>query len=407
MHILYLHQYFVPPDGAGGTRSYEMARRFVAAGHRVTLLTSSAFFPPSYTFQRRVTTLTIDGIQVVVLRVPYRNQMSYVRRLGAFLAFAVSLLPLLRRTREVDVVLATSTPLTIAVPGVAAARMHRCPLVLEVRDLWPELPIAMGALPHPLLHRAARALERWAYQHAHHIVALSPGMKAGIVRTGPPPERVTVVPNACDLTLFGGPDATGDAFLAAHPALAGGKLFVYTGTLGPVNGVDYLVRLVAAAHRLDPDVRLLIVGDGRERAAVEALARQLGVWERGVWIHPPRPKQAMPAVLAAADVVCSVFIDLPAMRHNAANKFFDALAAGRPVLLNYEGWQADLLREAEAGLIVPVHDAEAAAATVVTWLSDPGRLHRAGQAARTLAHRFDRDRLTQRMLGVLEAAVRG
>jgi glycosyltransferase involved in cell wall biosynthesis len=279
MHVLYLHQYFVPPDGSGGTRSFEMSRRLVKAGHRVTLVTSSAFFPARYVLGPGVTTLDFEGVEVRVIRVPYSNKLSYARRVLAFLDFAWRSLREASAVKGVDLVFATSTPLTIALPGLWAKRFHRAPLVFEVRDLWPELPVAIGALRNPALIAAARALERAAYRGAKRVVALSPGMRDGVLRTGlRGPAEVAVVPNSCDVELFRAPATAGTDFLDRHPQLRGGPLVSYTGTLGPINGVEYLADVAKAMLALDPSVRFVVTGDGRCRDAVLAGRVRTACW---------------------------------------------------------------------------------------------------------------------------------
>lgn len=405
MHVLYLHQYFVPPDGSGGTRSYEMARRLVKAGHRVTLVTSSADFPEHYGLAGRRAVRVLDGIEIRILPVSYSNKLSHARRLAAFASFALRALLECARVRNVDVVFATSTPLTIAIPGLWAKFLHRAPMVFEVRDLWPELPIAVGALRNPVAVAAARWLERTAYRGAARIVALSPGMKEGIVRAGVPAERVSVVPNSCDVELFRAPASAGEGFLRANPHLKGSALVSYTGTLGPINGVEYLVDVAAAMLALDPSVRFLVTGDGRQREAILERARAAGVLERNFWLRPSIPKRDVPSLLSASTLPVSLFIDVPEMWHNSANKFFDALAAGRPIMINHEGWQADLLRSTGAGLVVPARDPAAAAALIRGFVSDEGRLQKARVAAAALADgEFSRDLLFEKLRTVLEGA---
>ncbi|HLA64619.1 MAG TPA: sugar transferase [Rhodothermales bacterium] len=403
MKILYLHQYFVTPDGSGGTRSYEMARRFVEAGHEVHVVTSARETRDGISGW---TESLVEGVHVHALPVPYSNRMSYTRRMGAFASFA---LRAGARAAEIggDVVFATSTPLTIAVPGVYAARRLDVPMVFEVRDLWPELPVAMGALKNPALIAAAEALERFAYRNAAHVVALSPGMRDGVIRAGYPARDVTVVPNGADVGTFRNPEGGAEAFLATRPHLRGKKLVVYTGTLGPINGVDYLVDVAAAARAQGHDsLHFLVLGDGRERERVLAHARETGVLGVNFELEAPVPKAEVPNVLAAASVACSLFVDLPAMRHNSANKFFDALAAARPVLINYEGWQAALLRESGAGIVAPPADPARTAADLAALVHDDTRLAAMGAAAADLADRnFDRDRLAAQLLRTLEAAV--
>ncbi|MFY3743831.1 glycosyltransferase family 4 protein [Anaeromyxobacter sp. Red801] len=397
-----MHQYFVPPNGSGGTRSYEMARRFVAAGHRVTLITSSAFFPSDANTDGRVEEASLDGISLKVIRVPYSNRLGYGRRILAFFKFALLASWQAVRVDRPEVVFATSTPLTIAIPGVVARLWHRCPMVFEVRDLWPELPIAMGALPNPVMRWAARRLERLAYWASSRIVALSPGMRDGVRRTGYPEERIAVVPNSCDVELFRAVPESEDALVLPFPN--GGPVVTYAGTFGAINGVEYLVRVAAQALEQDPGVRFLLVGDGamRERVASEAAAS--GVLGRNLWIMEPVPKRLVPALMQATTIATSLFIDVPEMQNNSANKFFDGLAAGRPVAINYGGWQADLLRETGAGLVLP-REAGEAAAMLVAFARDRAAIEAASRSAVRLASGpFSRDRLAQQLRTVLEQA---
>jgi len=403
MHILYLHQYFVPPDGAGGTRSYEFARRLVARGHRVSLVTSSALFPPRYSFDRAVSHLELDGIHLKVIRIRYSNHLSYARRVAAFLRFAVASAGVASRLPRVDLVFATSTPLTIAVPGIVAKWRHHAPMVFEVRDLWPELPIAIGALKDPVTKWAAKVLERAAYRASARIVALSPGMKKGIEAAGFPGGRIDVIPNACDLDLFQRASQETCMPTAAHPD--GSPVVLYAGTLGRINGVSYLVDIAAEVRKFAPEVRFIVAGDGAERAQIIARARETGTLDTTLFLLDPVPKHRMPQLLGSATLATSLFVDLPEMQNNSANKFFDALAAGTPVMINYSGWQADLLRASGAGIVVPARDARLAAAEVVGFLRAPQKLARARTASAQLAKtRFDRDKLAGRMCDVLEAA---
>lgn len=403
MRIVYLYQYFNTPSMPGGSRAYEFASRLVARGHEVHIVTSirdSDQVGGWYTTEE-------NGVHVHWYPVRYANDMGLFERLRAFAAFALRAVP-----RAISlapaVVFATSTPLTIAVPGIAVSRWHRVPMVFEVRDLWPTVPIAMGALRNPLTRGAALALEWIAYRASTRVVALSPGMAEGVARTGYPSSRIEVIPNACDLDRFGlAPDAAA-TFRAAHPELGSGPIVLYAGTIGRANGVSYLARLAAATRERRPDARFVVIGDGAELPTVRALADDLDVLGRTFFHYPRVPKREMTAAFAAADVVTSLFIGLPELEANSANKFFDGLASGSPIALNYGGWQADLLREHGAGFVLS-GDADRAAATLSEWLDDEERLAAAGRAARRLAEqRFARDDLADQLERVLlEAASRG
>jgi glycosyltransferase involved in cell wall biosynthesis len=401
VRILYLHQYFHTPAVPGSIRSYEMARRFVAWGHEVDLITSDRNPQPGQTGWR---TTDEAGIRVHWLPVPYSNSLGVPERIRAFFKFAIGAA---RRAADIeaDLVFATSTPLTIALPAVYAAKRQRIPMVFEVRDLWPELPIAIGALKGWLPITSARWLERFAYRNARHVVALSPGMKAGVVRTGYPAERVHVIPNSADIDLFKVPPEAGAAFRAQHTWLGDRPLVVYVGTLGEINGVSYLAELAAKVRPEAPEVRFLVVGGGRELEKVRARARELGVLGVNFYMLPKVPKAEVPSILSAATFATSLFIDLKEMWHNSANKFFDGLASGTPMLINYGGWQAEMLKETGAGLVLPPDDLEAAKTRLLGALADKAWLEAAGRRAFELAKtRFSRDLLARDLMGVLERA---
>jgi glycosyltransferase involved in cell wall biosynthesis len=402
MRIVYLHQYFSTPSMAGGARSYQMARRLVALGHEVFMVTSDQQ-PRAGTSPWRESQEA--GIRVFWAAVPYDNTMSYRHRIRAFLSFAWRAA---RKAAELrgDVVFATSTPLTIALPAVYAARRAKCPMVFEVRDLWPAVPIAIGALRNPLLKAAASWLERFAYRNATEIVALAPGMAESIAASGYPSGSITVIPNGCDLDVFGGTDG-GRALRASNAWLAERPLLVFAGTFGLVNGMDYLVRLAAAIARLDPDVRLVGVGTGREFEATKTLAAQLGVLDKTLFLTGQRPRSEVAAWLQAADMTLALFTGPQIVWRDAVqNKFFDSLAAGKPVANNFAGWQAKVAVEAGAGLILSPTSHDLAAEQVVRVLRDRAWLTTASVAASELARtRFNRDGLAVDLAGVLERAV--
>ena len=397
MRIVYIHQYYCNPAMAGGIRSYEQARRLVARGHTVHVITTD-ITPGKRSLGWRST--EDDGVIVHWYSVPYSNEMSFARRIRAFAEFMV-LATAKAAALKADLVFATSTPLTVAVPGVLAAKLRRAPFVFEVRDLWPEVPIEMGALRNPLARRLAGALAGFAYRNAQEVVALSPGMAAG-VRARRPATRVEVIPNAADLDLFAVDPEAVRRFRDAHRWLGDRPLIVYTGALGMVNGVDYLIRAARRMREVDPDVRVLIVGHGREWADTERLAAEYGLLDTTVRMWPKVPKSELPVILGAATLSTSFVRPIRALWDNSANKFFDALAAGRPIAVNYGGWQADLLHETGAGLVLDPYDAESAGDLMAVRVRDDVWLKEAREAAHTLAvERFSRDLLFERFEAVL------
>ncbi|MFI1993595.1 glycosyltransferase family 4 protein [Actinoplanes sp. NPDC020271] len=385
MRITYIHQHFRTPGMAGGTRSYEFARRLVDRGHEVHLITGD----PDGT---RARTSTEAGIVVHWLPVPYDNTMSYRRRILAFLGFVGHAAVVAGRLRH-DLVFATSTPLTVAIPGVYAALLRRVPMVFEVRDLWPEVPIAMGVLRSPATRWAAHRLEAWAYRRSAHVVTVSQGIADSIERRFPG-VPVTVVPNGADRDLFAGADRGGAALRQATPWLGDRPMILYAGALGIANGVEYLIRMAARLAHTDPEVRVVIVGDGRMRDLVRALAAELDVLNRNVFMLDPVAKSEVVAYYAACDLATCLTVNVPELSSDSSNKFFDAFAAGRPVAVNHAGWGADLLTATGAGLVFPEDDPEGAAVLAARFLRDPAACAAARAASAELGRdRFDRDRL--------------
>ena len=397
MKVVYLHQYFHTPSMAGGTRSYEMARRLVAAGHEVDLVTTWR----EQGGRRDWFTTEEAGIRVHWLPVPYSNSMSYPERIGAFLRFAWA------STRKAaslggDVVFATSTPLTIALPGIYAAWRRRIPMVFEVRDMWPEVPIAVGAICNPLLVWAARRLEAFAYRYASHVVALAPGMAEDIIATGVPRGKLTVIPNGCDLDIFTAPP-TAPSPREEFEWLSSRRLVLYAGALGRANGVGYLVRLAAEVARLDGEVRFVVIGEGAEKDAIRAAAREAGLLDHTFFIFDAVPKRDLVRWLHAADIITALFTGPRVIWKDAVqNKFFDALAAGKPIANNFDGWQSRIARDAGVGLILDPDDVASAGRQLVDALRDGKWLGTVPERARQLAQsQFERGLLASRLEQVL------
>lgn len=401
MKIVYLHQYFKTPQTNGGTRSYEMARRWVARGHSVHMVTSD-----SERASGGWRTYDVEGITVHACAVPYSNSMSFRRRIQAFFQFGVLASFRARRLRG-DVVFATSTPLTIIAPALFATAFRRTPIVFEVRDLWPELPIAIGALTNRVAIALARGLEVVAYRSARRIVALSPGMAEGVIRQGVPAEKVVVAPNSCDLDKFDVPECVGLDYRQKQTWLGHRPLVVYCGTLGRINHVGYLVDVAKAMAELDPEVAFGIYGGGAEEGLIRRHAQDSGVLDRNLFMLGKVSKEQMPTILSAATVCTSLFLPLEEMQANSANKFFDALAAGRPVAINYGGWQADLVRGSGAGLVISPNDPEQAAKCLLRFIRDEAAVSRARTSARSMAYeKFARESISTNVLTVLTSTVR-
>lgn len=398
MKIVYLHQYFTTPSMSGGTRSYEFAKRLIAAGHDVHMITSDR------EGSGKAYESVEDGIRVTWIPVAYSNRMSPAARLRAFATFAVKS-AIIAASIKADVIFASSTPLTIAIPAVFAKWRQRKPMVFEVRDPWPDMLIGLGAIRNPIMKFMAHRLERFAYRNSDRIIALSDGMKDVVVATGYQPENVTVIPNASDVDRFDVPAADGRAFRSQFEWLGDRKLVMYAGTLGMANGVTYLVRVAKEMLTIDPEVRFLVIGSGGQEDRVRTLAEETGTLNRNFFMLPPLSKSGIPAAFSATDISLVLLRDVKELWTNSSNKFFDGLASGRPVVVNNVGWQATLLNETGAGFDIDPRDHEAAARKLHEHLTNDAWLRTAGANARELAvNQFHRDTLAQRFESVLAQA---
>ncbi len=408
MHVAYIHQHFSTTAGATGTRSYEMSRRLIAAGHRVTMIcgvnpvTAGSFQKLS----GRVTETEIDGIRVLCVAEPYANKMGFYRRLLAFGRFAREAGRLVSGL-DADLVFATSTPLTVGLPGRRGAKRLGVPFVFEVRDLWPELPIAMGIIKNPLLKWYTRRMERGIYHAARRIIALAPGIRDGVCRTGYPAEQVDLVPNGCDEALFkpsGGKRSDDPRF----GPLSDLRL-VFTGAHGLANGLDSVLDAAAELKRRGAGgVRFVFIGEGGQKERLVARSREQGLDGLTTWL-PSMPKKELARILPQLDVGMMILRNIPAFYYGTSpNKFFDYIACGMPVLNNYPGWLAGMIAEHQCGKVVPPDDPRQFA-DAVEWLRDHREaLPEMGRRARALAEsQFSRDRLGELFVQALERAANG
>ena len=405
MRLLYFHQHFATPKGSSGTRSYEFARALIARGHQVTMVCGShqlSGLELPYDARRDWCRGEVDGIDVISLPLAYSNRDSLLRRGWTFLRFALRSVRL-ALTLDCDLVFATSTPITAVIPGLAAKWLRGKPFVFEVRDLWPELPRALG-LRNPFVLGSMSLLEFLGYRSADACIGLSPGIVEGIRARADERLPVAMIPNGSDLEVF-------------HPAKRaqltlpgiGPDDFVagFTGAHGVANGLDALLDVaLELRRRRDPRVKLAFIGDGKEKERLSARAAELGL--TNCLFFPPVPKSELGGITASLDCGLMVLKDIPAFyRGTSPNKFFDYIAAGIPVVNNYPGWLAGLITEHRCGVVVPPGNVAAFADALQRLAADAAERRAMGAAARLLAEKeFARPLLASRFIATLEAVPR-
>lgn len=403
MKVLYFHQHFTTPQGSSGTRSYEMARALIARGHEVTMVCGShgagktGLEGPFEQGRRRG---RVDGIDLIEFELPYSNKDGFLKRTKTFLQFALRSVTV-AITEPADLVFATSTPLTAGIPAIAARWLRGRRVVFEVRDLWPELPREMGVIKNPVVLWAMGILEWASYHSAHRLVGLSPGIVQGIVRRNVPADRVAMVPNGCDMGIFDG-DAASWRPADIRPT---DLMAVFAGTHGMANGLDAVLNAAAVLKRRQrTDIKLLLIGDGKLKADLQARAAKEGL--DNVVFHAPVSKIKLAGLMASTDVGMQILANVPAFYFGTSpNKFFDYIASGLPVLNNYPGWLAEMLAESRCGFAVPPDNPEAFADALEAAADDRAELKRMGERGRQLARsQFDRAVLSARFVDWLEQA---
>ena len=395
MRLLLIHQSFVSGAEAGGTRHVELGQHLVDRGDDVTVVASQISYLSGKSMNERRGGLRrglfyrerAGGIRVLRAYAPAVLHKSYVWRAVAFVVFALTSVWAGLRAGKVDVVMGTSPPIFQAVSALAVARIRRKPFLLEIRDLWPAFAIEMGVLTNPVLIRLSRWLERFLYRRADHLLVNSPAYRDYLVGEGVAEGRISFVPNGVDVSMFD-PGARGEAIRARY-GLEGKVVVVYAGAIGPANDLGVLID-VAERLKANVTVEILIVGDGKDRARLEAVTQARGLGN--VTFTGPLPKSTMPDVLAAADVCVAILQDIPMFKTTYPNKVFDYMAAGRPTVLAIDGVIRLVIEEANGGIFVRPGDVHELSSAVETLAGDEALRRRMGASARAhVAERFNRE----------------
>ena len=436
MHILYICQYFPPEMGAPAARAYEFSRRWVEAGHRVTVVCGIPNHPtgevyPGYRKQWRKTE-TIDGIDVHRMWVHVTANAGTLRRTLNYLSFGLTAVLGSLRVRKADVCIASTPQFFAGLAGTVVRRLKRIPLVLEVRDLWPDSLAAVEAPAGKGMMSLLRRIERFMYRSARRIVVVSPAFRPHIERTGIPAERIDTVPNGVNTALFhprstmrdapptemaaaeGSSGIGGNAETDAHdgtdwrPArrhfAEHGDAFLagYIGTHGMAHGLE---TLLDAARMLESEnMHVVFVGEGARKRELKALARDIP----NVTFYDRRPREVIAEMYAELDAALVLLRDTPLFRTVIPSKMFEIMGTGVPIVLGVEGQARTILDEAQGGIGIPPGDARALADALLRLRDDAAFRREAGKNAfHYVRNHYDIDALAQRYLTTLQNACAG
>lgn len=405
MHILYLSQYFPPEIGATQTRAYEMARGLVRAGHHVTVIAEvpnhpSGVIPPAYR-GRLVERSSLDSIDVLRVWVKASQLKTFRRRMAFYLSYMVmaSAAGLVLARERYDVLVASSPPLFVGGAALAISALRHLPWVFEVRDLWPESAVQLGELRNPRAVAWATRLEEACYCRARRIVTVTEGIRQRLLARGYPANKIALIPNGANTDLYT-PRPLDLATRSRLGIAPDAVLVVFTGLHGLAQGLE-TVLLAADELRTHSTVQFLFVGDGPRKADLVQMARRMAL--PNVHFHDAVPEVELPSLLAAADVGLHTARRLDISAGTLPVKMFSYMASGLPVVMAIEGEAAELVQQAQAGIVVAPEDPAALAQAILTLAADPALRAECGQRGRALVEaRYSRQALAAQLANLLQ-----
>ena len=343
MKILYIHQYFNNPLMIGSTRSYEIAKRLVHRGHEVTIVTSKRDFK-----SRRIEKEFFEGINIIWLPIKYSNRLGYIERIWSFIRFAL-ISSFESLFIDAEIVIATSTPLSIFFPAFCFSIFKKVPLIFEIRDLWPDVPIALGFIKNKFLIKMLKTLESFIYKFSNVLIVLSPQVKERIKEFNIQSKKIATIPNFSNIDFFKTKNKC-----QLNPIFEDFKrndfpVILYTGTFGLVNDISYLIDLGKYLLLIKSNIKIVLLGNGSEREKLIERSIANNTYKHNIFFINEIPKEKIPFLCSYASMMVSTVKDIPELNANSANKFFDSLAAGKPIFINHSGWMKELIEKYGCG----------------------------------------------------------
>ena len=396
MKILYVHQYFMTPEEDGATRSYWLARKLVEQGHQVIMITST-----NTLLHKEPAVCGIVGIKVVYVKNEYDNYFSKLRKVRSFLQFMYRSIQVAGKEKNIDLVFATSTPLTVGIVALYLKFRKKWKYVFEVRDLWPEFPIQIGAIRNKLLIGLLRFFERKIYQKAEFVIALSPGMEDGVKATGIPAEKVCVIPNMSKPDLFFPREKSKEMMEKYFSGVSKFRI-VHFGAMGVANGLEYIIEAAKVLWQQGiEDVEFVLLGYGSTEPELKRMCRDYDL--KNVVFLGPHNLYATSEIVNCCDASITSFKNLPILYTNSPNKLFDSLSAGKPVIVNSAGWTKQLVEENDCGFYVDPENPGDLAEKIRRYKGNRLLLQRWGENARRLSEQvYDKSILSEKFVRVLE-----
>ena len=392
LNIIIFYQYFGTPKGSWSTRVYELSRRWVEKGHSVKVITSPYYksdIKPSGFISKQ----NIDGIELIVINAADSNKDKFYKRATNAILFSLTSIYFALFTKA-DIVVSSSGPITVAIPGLLMKWLRNKKFVFEARDLWPAGAIELGKLKNVYLKSIAIWFEKLCYRNAALIVPCSPGMERGVKKTWPEANTI-VIPNASDFKLFQNPQG---AFNLPEN-LKSKSIFLYAGSLGLMDDCTQSIR--AMKYLIHKPYALVFAGDGAERKYLEELAGQTK--NPNIYFLGLLPKNDLVHWFHHASASIVTFKDISVLHTSSPNKMFDSFAAGVPIIQTTKGWIKELVSQEYCGINVDPDNPRQFADAIAFIAENLAERNKMAKNAKELAlKRFNRDILAEAYLKQLE-----
>lgn len=406
MHILFLTHYFPPEVNAPASRTYEHCKRWVSEGHKVTVVTCVPNHPggriyPGYRnriFQKEEK----DQIEVLRLWTYLTPNKGFLKRSINYFVFMLMAILSIPLTSKANVVISTSPQFFCGLAGFFVSRLKRIPWILEIRDLWPDSILAVGAIKSKSIIKMLEYLELFVYRKAERIVVLTTAFKAHIVAKDIAEDKIEIITNGVDLSLFRA--LPRNNYLSEKLKLNGKFVVSYFGTHGMAHGLETVFK---AAKELEQHgaILFLLAGDGSERDKLLVLRDKMML--KNVMMLSQFPKEKMPYLLASSDVCMVLLIKNDLFKTVIPSKIFEAMAMNRPIILGVDGESNKIIQEAECGLCIEPENSQHLAQAVLKLYNNSELSKTLGNNGRKLLEeRYNRIKLAKKYLKVLEGVQR-
>jgi glycosyltransferase involved in cell wall biosynthesis len=387
--VLILHQHFNIPHKGGPLRSYYLAKALLLKGHQVSVITGSN----EKSFKREI----IEGIEVHYLPIPYHNKFGFSARSKAFMQFVFGAIRTSKNIKA-DICYAISVPLTVGLAAVWNKKRYKIPFIFEVGDLWPDAPIEIGVIKNPIFKFFLFRLEKFIYQHAESIVALSPPIKKRIEEKISR-KKIDLITNMADIDFFRPEEK--DAALEKKSGTDGKFVVSYIGALGIANGLNYFLDCARAGQKANLPVHFIICGEGGMADNLKKSADRLQL--KNISFVGFQNREGVREVMNVTDAVFISYKPLPILETGSPNKYFDGLAAGKLIIINFGGWIKDEIEKNECGISVDSKHPSEFVKQITPFLESPSHLKNYQQHARHLAEsNYSRKKLSEKFIGVVE-----